>query len=58
MSEPAQLTQRPASVYVIAPPTTNGPLHIGHLSGPYIAADIVSRAGRIRGERVLTIGGV
>jgi methionyl-tRNA synthetase len=45
-------------VYVIAPPTTNGPLHLGHLSGPFIAADIVSRAARLRGDRVLTIGGI
>lgn len=49
---------QPVNVYVIAPPTTNGPLHIGHLSGPYLAADMVSRAARHRGERVLTIGGV
>jgi methionyl-tRNA synthetase len=54
----AEPTDRPVSVYVIAPPTTNGPLHIGHLSGPYAASDIVSRAARLRGERVLTIGGV
>jgi methionyl-tRNA synthetase len=51
-------TDQPVSVFVIAPPTTNGPLHVGHLSGPYVAADIVSRAARLRGERVLTVGGV
>ena len=50
--------EQPLNVYVIAPPTTNGPLHIGHLSGPFVAADIVSRAARQRGERVLTVGGV
>jgi methionyl-tRNA synthetase len=36
----------------------NGPLHIGHLSGPYLAADIASRAARARGDRVLTLAGV
>ncbi len=58
MSELVTDTDQPVSVFVIAPPTTNGPLHVGHLSGPYVAADIVSRAARDRGERVLTIGGV
>ncbi len=26
-----------------APPTPNGPLHLGHISGPYLAADVVTR---------------
>lgn len=26
-----------------APPTPNGPLHLGHLSGPYLAADVLTR---------------
>jgi methionyl-tRNA synthetase len=39
-------------------PTPNGPLHVGHLSGPYIAADIAARAARHRGERVLTCCGL
>jgi methionyl-tRNA synthetase len=47
-----------ATVYVVPPPTTNGPLHLGHLSGPYLASDIAARAGRERGERVLELGGV
>jgi methionyl-tRNA synthetase len=46
------------TVYVVPPPTTNGPLHLGHLSGPYLASDIAARAGRERGERVLELGGV
>ncbi|GIG56169.1 hypothetical protein Lfu02_05410 [Longispora fulva] len=46
------------TVIVIPQPTVNGPLHIGHLSGPYLAADIASRAARARGERVLTLAGV
>lgn len=26
------------------PPTTNGDLHLGHLSGPYLGADVYTRA--------------
>jgi methionyl-tRNA synthetase len=29
--------------------TPNGDLHVGHLSGPYIAADILARYSRLRG---------
>jgi methionyl-tRNA synthetase len=46
------------TVIVIPQPTVNGPLHIGHLSGPYLAADVASRAARARGERVLTVAGI
>lgn len=46
------------SVYVIPPPTANGPLHVGHLSGPFLAADLAARAARERGERVLALGGI
>lgn len=54
MSEPSN----DVTVIVIPQPTVNGPLHIGHLSGPYLAADIASRAARGRGERVATLAGV
>jgi methionyl-tRNA synthetase len=47
-----------ATVIVIPQPTVNGPLHIGHLSGPYLAADVASRAARARGDRVLTLAGL
>jgi methionyl-tRNA synthetase len=47
-----------ATVIVIPQPTVNGPLHIGHLSGPYLAADVASRAARARGERILTVAGL
>lgn len=46
------------TVIVIPQPTVNGPLHIGHLSGPYLAGDVISRAARARGERVLTLAGI
>ena len=50
--------QSGVTVIVIPQPTVNGPLHIGHLSGPYLAADIASRAARARGDRVLTLAGL
>lgn len=31
-----------------APPTPNGPLHLGHLSGPYLGADVVNRYMKMR----------
>jgi len=43
---------------IIPQPTVNGPLHVGHLSGPYLAADIASRAARARGEHVVTLASV
>ena len=38
-------------------PYANGPVHIGHLAGVYIPADIYARYLRLRGEEVLLIGG-
>jgi methionyl-tRNA synthetase len=38
-------------------PYANGPVHIGHLAGVYIPADIYARYLRLRGEEVLFIGG-
>ncbi len=38
-------------------PYANGPVHIGHLAGVYIPADIYSRYLRLKGEEVLMIGG-
>ncbi len=32
-----------------SPPTPNGPLHMGHLSGPYLAADVLCRFDRLKG---------
>ena len=32
-----------------APPTANGDLHVGHLSGPYVAGDVHTRYLRLRG---------
>ena len=38
-------------------PYTNGPLHIGHLAGAYIPADIYARFKRITGNDVVYICG-
>ncbi|MEA2694470.1 MAG: methionyl-tRNA synthetase [Acidobacteriota bacterium] len=43
-------TARPERTLVTAaPPTPNGDLHLGHLSGPYLAGDILTRYLRLRG---------
>ncbi len=54
------MTEKPdrVTVFVIPQPTVNGPLHIGHLTGPYLAGDIAARAAKARGEQVLTLAGV
>ncbi|WP_296354536.1 class I tRNA ligase family protein, partial [Ramlibacter sp.] len=33
------------------PPTTNGDLHLGHLSGPYLAGDVFKRFAHLCGKR-------
>ncbi len=38
-------------------PYANGPIHIGHLAGVYIPADIYARYMRMKGEEVLLVGG-
>lgn len=38
-------------------PYANGPVHIGHLAGVYVPADIYVRYLRLKGEEVVLIGG-
>ncbi len=38
-------------------PYANGPVHIGHLAGVYVPADIYTRYLRAKGEDVILIGG-
>ncbi|MDE5972066.1 MAG: methionine--tRNA ligase [Muribaculaceae bacterium] len=38
-------------------PYANGPVHIGHLAGVYVPADIYTRYLRLNGREVLMIGG-
>ena len=40
-----------------APPTPNGPLHLGHISGPYLAADILRRHLLAEGVSVVSHAG-
>ncbi len=45
-----------SEIYVTAtPPTPNGDLHIGHLAGPYLAADVYTRFKKITGNNVAYI---
>lgn len=39
------------------PPTPNGDLHLGHLAGPYLGADIYTRALRMSGREAYHITG-
>ena len=39
-----------ANLIFSAPPTPNGKLHVGHLSGPYFAADVFSKFCKLKGE--------
>ncbi len=38
-------------------PYANGPVHIGHLAGVYVPADIYARYLRLKGQPVLFVGG-
>ena len=38
-------------------PYANGPVHIGHLAGVYVPADIYARYLRLKGQEVLFVGG-
>ncbi|MFA4837698.1 MAG: methionine--tRNA ligase, partial [Dehalococcoidia bacterium] len=41
----------------VAWPYANGPLHLGHLAGAYLPADIFARYHRLKGDRVLMVSG-
>ena len=41
----------------VAWPYANGDLHVGHLAGAYLPADIFARYHRLRGNRVLMVSG-
>ena len=50
-------TQYKRTLITTALPYTNGPVHIGHLAGVYVPADIYARYLRLAGRDVLLIGG-
>ncbi len=41
----------------VAWPYANGPLHVGHIAGAYLPADIFARYHRLRGNDVLMVSG-
>lgn len=42
-------------IVTITPPTPNGDLHLGHLSGPFLAADVCARTLKQQGHDVLLL---
>ncbi|MFE5818121.1 class I tRNA ligase family protein [Streptomyces sp. NPDC056479] len=52
----ANHTDRPQFVFS-TPPTPNGDLHLGHLSGPYLGADVYVRYQRLSGNRAWHLTG-
>ena len=42
-------------IVTAAPPTSNGDLHLGHISGPYLGADVFARVRRQLGDDVLCV---
>lgn len=48
---------RPRILVTATPPTPNGDLHVGHLAGPYLAADVFARAQRRRGAEAIYVSG-
>jgi methionyl-tRNA synthetase len=55
---PSNSASQRLAVVTATAPTPNGPLHVGHLAGPFIAADVAARAARARGTRTLTVSGL
>lgn len=56
--QPLDARPRRRALVVAPPPTPNGDLHLGHLSGPYLRADIYARALRMSGVDALYITGI
>lgn len=42
-------------IVTITPPTPNGGLHLGHMAGPFLCADVYARAQRQRGHDALLV---
>jgi methionyl-tRNA synthetase len=52
------MTTDPKLIHVsVAWPYANGDLHVGHLAGAYLPADIFARYHRLKGNRVLMVSG-
>jgi len=48
-ADPAGDDRAARALVTAAPPTPNGDLHVGHLAGPYLAADVHARFLRLQG---------
>lgn len=46
------------TVIIVPAPTANGDLHVGHLCGPYLAADVFARYLRAEGHETLFATGI
>jgi methionyl-tRNA synthetase len=57
MSIISTMSQFKRTLITSALPYANGPVHIGHLAGVYVPADIYARYLRMKGEEVAFIGG-
>jgi methionyl-tRNA synthetase len=53
---PGRFAGRPVFVFS-TPPTPNGDLHLGHLSGPYLGADVFVRFQRLNGTQAWHLTG-
>lgn len=42
-------------IVTITPPTPNGDLHIGHIAGPFLSADVFTRIQRQRGHECVLL---
>ncbi|ACF14184.1 methionyl-tRNA synthetase [Chloroherpeton thalassium ATCC 35110] len=51
------MSQYKRTLVTTALPYANGPVHLGHLAGVYLPADIYVRFKRLKGEDVIHIGG-
>lgn len=48
--EDEEVTLQPPRLIFPSPPTSNGPLHVGHLAGPYLMADVIKRFDSLNGR--------
>jgi len=57
MSSDNPLTKRERVLVCVAWPYANGSIHVGHIAGCYLPADIFARYHRVKGNEVLMVSG-
>lgn len=55
--KPVTMPLKKKHLIIAPPPTPNGDLHVGHLAGPYLSADILKRFLQQNGHQVAYIAG-